>query len=65
MEITTLENGYISISFEMSRGIYVYRDAIVVPPWQYETMTPEEIESTKTERFENWIQFVTFVPVEK
>lgn len=50
------------IEFEMTDGVNTLRDAIVLP--EGVTMTDAEIESTKQQRFDNWLAVINMPPVE-
>ena len=49
------------INFEKTDGVHTLRDAIVLP--EGVTMTEDEIESMKQQRFDNWVKIIT-TPVE-
>jgi hypothetical protein len=53
----------ITITFEKTDGIYTFRDAIVLP--DNHTLTDEQIEQLKEERFQNWLCIVTAPPIEE
>ncbi len=50
----------IKIDFEMTDGVYTYRDAIHLE--DDHTLTDEEIESIKQSRFANWVAAITAPP---
>lgn len=51
----------IKIDFERTDGTYTLRDAITLP--DNHTLTAEEIEQIKDNRWQDWIQMVTSLPV--
>lgn len=55
MAVIILENGWISDSFQMGEAPQIYVDALCMPPEQYNSLTPQEIENIKKERYENWL----------
>lgn len=59
MAVTVLENGWISDSFQMGSDPYFFSDAIVLPPDQYNALTPDQIQSMKQQRYDNWYAIVT------
>lgn len=52
----------IKIDFERTDGTYTLRDAIVLP--DNHTLTTEEIEQIKEDRWNNWITMITTPPVD-
>jgi len=54
-EIEVLPNGFIVISYEYGNKPFVFRDAIVIPQEQFDSMSPEELETKKQARYEGWI----------
>jgi hypothetical protein len=50
----------IKIDFEKTDGTYTFRDAIWLP--DNHTMTDDEIESLKEERFQNWLSIINTPP---
>lgn len=50
------------INFEKTDGVHTLRDAIVLP--EGVTMTEDEIESMKQQRFDNWVKIIT-TPVDE
>ena len=55
MSTTTLENGWISDVFQFESAYGIYQDAVVMPPEEYNALTPEEITIIKQERFNTWL----------
>jgi len=45
--------------FKIERDGLSYSDAIVLPEAEYNALTPEQIETIKEERFENWKKIIT------
>lgn len=64
MSITVLENGWISDSFEKGVAPLTYSDAIILPPDQYNALTPDEIEALKDQRYQNWLAIINAPPQE-
>ena len=67
MSIIQLPNGYISDAFEITKDGLTFKDALVMPQDQYDSLTAEQIEAMKHQRFDNWYALVTAVseaPVE-
>ena len=52
----------IKIDFEMTDGLYIYRDALWLP--DDHTFTDSEIEQMKQQRFDRWISIITAPPVD-
>jgi hypothetical protein len=52
----------IRIEFEKMYGEIVFRDAITLP--DDHTLTDDEIEAMKQERFDNWVAVITAPPTE-
>ena len=52
----------IKIDFEMTDGLYIYRDALWLP--EGHTLTDAEVEQMKQQRFDRWIAVITAAPVE-
>jgi len=52
----------IRIEFEKMYGEIVFRDAITLP--DDHTLTDDEIEAMKHERFDNWVAIITAPPPE-
>ncbi|KPK13930.1 MAG: hypothetical protein AMJ56_00310 [Anaerolineae bacterium SG8_19] len=64
MAVTILENGWISDAFVLGDGPLVYSDAIVLPPEQYNALSPDEIAALKQQRYDNWIAIINTPPQE-
>jgi hypothetical protein len=62
MAITTLDNGWISDSFEIGSEPLVLKDAIVMPAEQYNQLTAEQIAAMKQQRYDNWMAVITAPP---
>ena len=52
----------IKIEFEKTDGVYIFRDALVLP--DNHTFTDEQIEDIKEQRFQNWLSIITAPPME-
>jgi hypothetical protein len=63
--IETTENGMIRVVFEKTNGTYDYRDALYFTQEDYDSITPEQIETLKQERFDNWLAVITYVAPEE
>ena len=63
--IETTEDGMVRIIFEKSNGTNEYRDALYFTQENYDATTPEQIETMKQERFDNWIAVITYVAPEE
>jgi hypothetical protein len=48
-----------TIPFEITQDEYTFRDAIVLP--EGVTMTEDEIETMKQQRFDDWVTLITTV----
>jgi hypothetical protein len=55
MTIKILDNGWISDSFEMGTSPDILIDALCMPPDQYYSLTQEEIEQMKKDRYYAWL----------
>lgn len=64
MAIIYLEDGRISDQFQIGTDPYIYNDALVMMPEEYEKLAPDEIAAMKQARYDNWIAIVTAPPVE-
>lgn len=53
MAVTVFDNGWISDSFQMGEAPQIYVDALYMPAEQYNSLTPQEIENMKKERYES------------
>jgi hypothetical protein len=62
MAISVLDNGSIADDFVIGEIPYVYSDAIVMWPDQYNSYTKEQIEQMKKDRYDRWYQAVTNPP---
>lgn len=45
-------------SFELSNGVYRYKDAICLTQEQWDTITAGELTAMKNTRFNNWLALV-------
>ena len=63
MAIIYLEDGRISDQFQIGTDPYIFNDALVMMPEEYEKLTPDEIAAMKQARYDNWIAIVTAPPV--
>ena len=61
----TTEDGMIRIIFDKTDGTNKYRDALYFTQENYNTVTPEQIEAMKQERFDNWLAVITYVAPEE
>jgi hypothetical protein len=59
MIIRHLDDGRIADEFEMGEEPHVLRDALVMPPADYEALTADEIAAMKQARYDNWIALIT------
>jgi len=57
--VVILETGQVSDQFVMGEMPYVYSDAIVMWPDEYNSYTPEQIGAMKKARYDRWYQSVT------
>lgn len=55
----------IRIKFTIERDGYSYADALYFSPQEYNSLTPEQIEAMKEERFQNWLTAINTPPVEQ
>ena len=62
MAITTLDNGWVSDSFEMGEHPFRFGSAIVLPEDQYFLLSSAEVEAMKAERYAAWYAVVTASP---
>ena len=53
----------IKIDFERGTDPYLYKDALWFTQEQFESLTQEQIEAMKDERYNNWYELVTNPPV--
>jgi hypothetical protein len=58
-QITTLEDGRISIPFVRNRDQYIFTDAIILSQEERDAMTEEQLSAIMDQRFERWYQVVT------
>lgn len=54
MEYTVLENGWYHIPFTVVEGGDTYRDAVVMSPEDYASLTETAFEEMKMSRFRKW-----------
>lgn len=64
MAIVQLEDGRIADQFQIGTEPFVFHDALVMMPADYEKLAPEEIEAMKQARYDNWYAIVTAPPVD-
>ena len=62
MSVTKMENGMIRYSFEIGTTPYILRDSIVITEDQYNSMTLDDIELVKQQRYDNWYNIITAEP---
>ena len=55
---------YYQLRFTIEKDGRSYSDAIVLPKEDYEKLTPEDIETTKQQRFDNWITILNTPAIE-
>ena len=55
---------FIQRRFTIKQGDQVLQDAIVLPKEDYDKLTPEEIETTKQQRFNNWQDAINNPPAQ-
>ena len=60
-QITTLEDGRISIPFVRNRDQYTFTDAIILSQEERDAITEEQLSAMMDQRFERWYQVVTTV----
>lgn len=53
----------IKIDFERGTDPYIYKDALWFTQEQFDSLTQEQIETMKDERYNNWYELVTNPPV--
>lgn len=53
----------IKIDFERGTDPYIYRDALHFTQDQFHSLTPEEIEAMKDQRYNTWYELVTNPPI--
>ena len=53
-----LDNGFVSISFELEKHGYAFKDAIIMLKEDYAKLTDSELESIKQDRFDKWYALV-------
>ena len=58
MPIKILEDGRLSDDFEMGIEPFIFHDAIVMNVEEYGSLTPDEIQAIKQNRYDNWISIV-------
>ena len=56
--VEVIETRQYKIDFEIIEGDLTYRDCLILSEAVYLSMSPEDIEATKRQRFENWKAFV-------
>lgn len=44
----------VKIEFEKGEGVYLYKDCINLTQEEYDSLTPEDIENIKEQRYQNW-----------
>lgn len=55
---------YYQLRFTKEKDGKSYSDAITLPKADYEKLTPAEKETTKQQRFDNWIAILNAPPIE-
>lgn len=54
---------FIKIDFEKGEGIFVYRDCLNLTQEQFDSLTEQDIEDMKEQRYQNWLYFINNPPV--
>lgn len=53
----------ITIDFEKEYNGLKYKDALILTEEQFNSMTEQDIENLKQERFDNWVSIITAPPI--
>lgn len=64
MAIEIMEDGWVRDTFEIGDPPLIFKDALIMPPAEYEALTPEEIQARKQARYDNWISIINAPPAE-
>ena len=62
-KVIALDNGFFKIDFSIGEGELLYQDALYFSPELYASLTSEDIQNIKEERYANWQEFLASVPV--
>lgn len=54
MEYNILDNGWYQLPFTVEQNGDVFRDALVIPPEEYATLTPEAFAVIQQQRYDSW-----------
>ena len=54
MEYNILDNGWYQLPFTVEQNGDVFRDALVIPPEEYATLTPEAFAAIQQQRYDSW-----------
>ena len=60
--INKLDSGLVQHIFEITQDGNTYRDALVMPQAEYDTLSAEQISTMKQSRFDNWIAIINAPP---
>ena len=64
-EVIFLEDNKVKINFTKSNEQYSFSDALHFTQEEYATLTEQDIENMKQQRFDNWYAIITYVPTEE
>ena len=64
-EVIFLDDGRVKINFTKSNEKYSFSDALHFTQQEYDSLTEEEIENLKQQRFDKWYAIITYVPTEE
>ena len=64
-EVIFLDGGRVKINFTKSNEKYSFSDALHFTQQEYDSLTEEEIENLKQQRFDKWYAIITYVPTEE
>jgi len=64
-EVIFLEDNRVKINFTKSNETYSFSDALHFTQEEYATLTEQDIENLKQQRFDNWYAIITYVPTEE
>lgn len=59
MGTITLDDGRLALDFTMEKDGYVYSDSIVGDPDYINSLSDDEIEAIKNDRFNRWFAIIT------
>lgn len=49
---------FVKIDFEKGEGYYIYRDSITLTQEQFDSLTEQEIEDLKEQRYQAWLTLI-------